>query len=479
MTRHSQEPLRLRFRLASCLLLLFAAFTSSMLHAQTIDFNQFPQQPLPDSAAPLVRAYGFNDNEFSIGAYVGTNDSNNHVAGVWNWAEALGIRIIELRTSIDHPDYQYDTLANLARGYDAIHKRFDQGLIISSWPWDRTGNGKQVNFFAFDTSESYYWRCKFLQYQHGVTKANPTQLFGGVDSMYERQYSAANCGANDTVLAQIVFGYDPAWHKYRYQPPGGIEYEDSVQTGGNYFYQRIDLDPGKRYLWFDVTAHLFDTVDGGQTAQLNDTLLAVDIWNEIPHGTTFLPAGTTTPQTAVHDTAILYTTIHVQKRSLFPVLAPDSTRNFNAYRDTAYRVDMVQAVTNGLGGAWNDANSSHGFDVRVRWTGKEKAALRSVTIRDVTAQLAYGSDSDAIRFRDTAARALMMTLKGGRTTRRGIISSTGWQPTLRSLFASARSSATTPATKASTPPIMATTISTRSSTDGAAIRSISRGPTRR
>jgi len=58
---------------------------------------------------------------------------------------------------------------------------------------------------------------------------------------------------------------------------------------------------------------------------------------------------------------------------------------------------MVRINGAGLGGPFNMANSAHRMDLRVRWTGAEKLALRSIVLRDSVGQVLFGGDDAAWR----------------------------------------------------------------------------------
>jgi len=52
------------------------------------------------------------------------------------------------------------------------------------------------------------------------------------------------------------------------------------------------------------------------------------------------------------------------------------------------------------------------MDVRVRWTGKEKLALRSITLRDTAAQLLLGNNAEAAAYRAAIIDSVERVLRG-------------------------------------------------------------------
>lgn len=56
--------------------------------------------------------------------------------------------------------------------------------------------------------------------------------------------------------------------------------------------------------------------------------------------------------------------------------------NYDRYRSVAIPVDLAGLKNVGIGGSSSQANATRRFDLRVRWMGAEKVALRSITVRD-------------------------------------------------------------------------------------------------
>ncbi len=397
-------------------LLLLAVLLSTLsgttqLAAQQIDTNQFiNQMPLPslvDTAVPIRPIWGFNDDEFSIGGFF----TNIPVAGdtnyLWGLARALGISIIEDRTPLYYyyHDTQYAAGDSLARyavprdGGGVWHER----IILAGDPISRMGRGREVILYPFDSSQLHYWPAFFRTRRGGTLRRNPDPDMKDYknDPLMEQQYSFADSTtANEVIAERMVIGYDTTVQTTRYGTGAG---RGNAEVSGDAFWQQSNLDLShmedinkhQTTLYLVVTGHLFDPEvpnGGDSTVSGSDSLLLLEIWNEIPHGTTWRDASGAL-DTASADTAFLYKTIPVRKS----VLLPGADSNYNKYRDTAYAVNMVRSGN--LGGAYNDSNSAHRFDLRIRWTGAEKLALRSVALRDTLTNLLLTTDSSGIRYR--------------------------------------------------------------------------------
>ncbi len=394
------------------LLACVALMMAGRLHAQpTVDYEQFPPQPLPDTPAALVPAYGFNDDEFSVGAYMALLGRNDSIATLWELARSLGIRIIEWRDEIQWSRH-FDTLANEARGRDPVTGRWLEGFIPSSTPWAQLGWGRQITLFPFDSSESWYWPCLFLHRVGGRDAFNPWMRDHNGQPVRERVFDAATATPGATVLGAMVMGYDSLRQKYRFTPPPDPwTNNDSAQHAGDVFYERNDLDLSGRTLYMVVTGHLFKPGSDGFTgpiAEAGESLVDVEIWNEVPRGSTFL-AEDGKVRAAAADTTFLYTTLSVPKSTLAP--RPGDT-SYAALRSVSLPVDMIRPASGGPGGPWNAANSEHRFDVRVRWTGREMLAIRSVAIRDTALQLLHGTRSDDSAFRARLDHIVEYVLRG-------------------------------------------------------------------
>jgi hypothetical protein len=410
--------------------LLLSALPVGRLTAQPIriDTSEFINHfPLPDAAVPMRSAWGFNDDEFSIGAFfsIWPNDMNN-VGELWDIAHNLGVSIYETRQYandwVGYDRYYDGLLAGATPREPGPNGRWHDRVIAASDRYTNLGFAREVILYPFDSSQSYYWPCFFKTRSGGYVDTNRSVVDHFRFPTKEQVYSLDSTTPGQIVAERMVFGYDTSQQIRRYPKPL-YHGDDSCEIAGEAFWERNDLDftPAfsdthfkrpARWLYFVVTGHLFDPItDGGGGAVPSDSLLVVEIWNEIPQGTKYRDSSGI-EQTATSDLSFLYRRLNVTKASMMP--GADS--NYNAYKQQTFMVDMITNsdtadttntdMTLGMGGAWNVISSAsgkdsarHRFEVKLRWTGKEKIALRSIAIRDTAAQLLFGNDAAGIDFR--------------------------------------------------------------------------------
>ncbi|MEP7219142.1 MAG: hypothetical protein ABI876_09510, partial [Bacteroidota bacterium] len=341
--------------------------------------------PLPDDLAlPLIHIHGLSDTVFYIGGEMATNAASGSVKDLWQFSRWLGLNAMEFRGS--NPMALVDTLlmGNATRPNERLMAWLDRFSGESGW-------GRQVTFFPFDAYESYYWQCRFLMLSGGMIDRNPVERYQDARAL-EQVYDLSNTTPGATVAQQAVFGYDTL---QRYRWPGHGRY-DSTQNGETILHIPRGNWGTKSY-FITVTGHLFADNNGGGGAADTDTLLAIDIWNEVPNRTTYRLAGAAI-HTARQDTTYLYTSVYVRKSDLKPDTAGGATDG-HRYRLSVFPLNLVSNPATGIAGPASGDNSGHRFDIRIRWTGKEKLALRSIAIRDTLGQLMLGDDSGSVAYR--------------------------------------------------------------------------------
>jgi len=274
---------------------------------------------------------------------------------------------------------------------------------------------REAIFFPFDSAASYYNQCRFLEpringHFPGSTLRNALERDHRNDSTLEQVYDTSTTLPAATVAEHIAFAYDPAYHVRRWK---NGPWDDSVHNTSEFFSRNdLDISVDHRTMYIVATGHLFDEDHGGRpylTGQ-NDTLLAIDVVNEIPSATTYLNQYGQTV-TAGADTTFVYATGFVTKQDLLPPVSGVDTA-WSKYRAVPLLFDMKRADPNGHGGPFNDANSAHRMDIRVRWTGKEKLALRSIALRDTAAQLLLGDGAEAAAYRAAIRDSVERVLRG-------------------------------------------------------------------
>lgn len=367
------------------MLLLMAC--ASQVSAQLVDTNQFVMdRVLKDTTWARRPTFGIDTNDFWYGGVIGTPIPGNTVAGYWTLARYLGLKILERRTAFDAAGYLlYDGLIDEADP-DSNERVIVGGGLISSTGWAR-----EIILYPFDSSQSLYWNSIFrmpdFASRPGGDTINSEERDHAGGFARERVYTSANTTAGDTILKQIAFGYDSVFQLRRYPGP---DYDENVENSSA-FLLRNDLatravglgdDQPVRSRYFAVRGHLFS----GGAANPTDTLLEIYLYNEIPKGTSYLDASGSVLTDTSQNMETLYTTLYVRKQDLAP-----AGSNYNLYVEKTFNVDLVRLQpTTGMGGPLNPNNTAHRFDLRVRWTGKEEVALRSINLRDSAAEMLLG-----------------------------------------------------------------------------------------
>lgn len=367
---------------------IMLAFMPLAAYAQSV----LPQ--LPDTAVPRRPVYGIGLDEFLIAArHAVAPDPGHTMAQVWELARELNISTWE---PVNLP------LADL----DAMRDGAEQGerLIPNLQPIGSGGQGREVVFFPFDSAQSYYWQNHFRYRTPGNAEAEYNRTVLEKDPRFapqERIYSVENTTPDETILAHVVYGYSPARQTHRY--PDG-PYDPAVENSSLFLESRVDWTGNPHTYYIEVKGHLYNPDDGGGTAVLSDTLLTVELWNEIPKGTSYIDSSGNRTSDANDDLEFLYRTYYLTKSSFQALGVPP---DYDAYHDAQIPVDLWGGSP-GMGGPLQSAVRR--FDIRLRWTGREKIALRSITLRDSIGQLMHDGGPAGLAYRtsyaDAASRAM-------------------------------------------------------------------------
>ncbi|MEP7217740.1 MAG: T9SS type A sorting domain-containing protein [Bacteroidota bacterium] len=123
-------------------------------------------------------------------------------------------------------------------------------------------------------------------------------------------------------------------------------------------------------------------------------------------------------QVAATNLEFLYRTIPVLKSDLPPVVI-GSAADYNFYRTPVYQINLSRE-RGGMSGPTDIYNGSGRFDLRLRWTGKEKLALRSIAVRDTLGEMLMGTGPASAAYRqglaDIAQQFYFGTSNPGPTT---------------------------------------------------------------
>jgi len=450
--RRHHPSLRLLVSLLCWLLLLLSA-PHLCAQGYPVDTNQFmmrPYGPLPASAYGLRPLYGLNPGEFWIGTYIESGPPHakpRDWAGFWGWADTMGFRILESRENLvwhlNGDTTAVDSLIAAAQGHDGA--QWHQRVIAEINPVDVMGLGQEIVLFPFDSMQSWYWKNLFVERGGGSRTLNSTMLDDWSRASSEQVYDSITTAGGDTILKNMAMSYDSVEQNRRWR---GARPSDYRVWAGSFPKQHIrPFDP--RFLYILVRGHLFDENNGGLGYDSNaaDALLAIDIVDERDSGTLCAPRAAIVDSLSHADSLIqraemvpttqttrsehVYRTLYITKRMLQPdttgVGASISPERWNTYRDALFVVDMLHDSL-GLSGPWSKscpdcyANENQHleqrFDLRVRWTGREKLALRSVILRDQQAQLTLGTlqrdDSAALQLRTTLLHRTNRVMRGPR-----------------------------------------------------------------
>jgi len=410
---------RLRYALlalGTALLLLSAAAIPASAQRYPVDTNQFvlaPYGPLPDVAVPLKPIYGLNDtNEFWFGTYIEFDWGQLDYAQFWHWADTvMGFKIIETRHDAGlKARTPVDNLLDAAVGFAG--GKWNQRVITSTNAIVSIGHGRDIAFFPWDTAQNAWYPCRFLNRQGGVNKQNATEHDSLRGLMTEMWYDSSSTLAGDTIASGIAFGYQPSL-QIRQWPSGPYD-NDSVEN--RYVFSRLPDDN----LYLVLRGHLFNIGLGeggrGYNVGAGDTLLIVEITHELPNGTQFRTA-TGVLDTTTSDSIYTYARRFIRKSDLRP---EDSTLpEWSKYREVTLRVNMVVDSSTGTPktGPWHPDLKGNEvavgrFDVKLIWTGKEKTAVRSLSLRDTLVQHGLGTTPFSTTLRETVIDQAERALRG-------------------------------------------------------------------
>ncbi|MBS1911798.1 MAG: T9SS type A sorting domain-containing protein [Bacteroidetes bacterium] len=339
-----------------------------------------------------MRSYGFSLDSFYIGGRLATNPRGG-LAAAWQFADTLGLGTLEVITS------DMGAIDELRDAAGPHH------LIANIPSLSEVGYGRSVTFYPFDTTDFYAYRNVFMDCRRGLLQVNPDENDGGVSHPHERVYLIGDSLPPGALVAQhIAFGADDSVHDDRFER---YAYDPHVPNSSQFLVPHPESVRNPTY-YITITGHMFaPDGKGGGDEGMDDSILAVELWCEIPKMSGFLD-GNGNSQTALADTSYLYQTFLVRKRDLTP--QDPQHPNYNLYQRKTFAVDLDRADPNGPGGPLNDINTAHRFDIRVRWTGVAGTALRSVTVRDATAYLMAADDDSCTAYRaailDSVRRAV-------------------------------------------------------------------------
>lgn len=366
------------------------------LHGLT---TRLSAQLAPDTAAPRVPMYGIADDEFPIYAWtqkwvvVNPSDTGgnyrNNLQYLWPYADSMGFDIIWLAIGTS---YSYVSDLHNSPYRDSTRHRMRVNADILREP----AYARAIQFYPFDSVQSPYWVWKFTSVNGGFRDTNEAE-FNVSEQVYE------NLADMGLIASAIALDYIPTEGRL-------IEkfYPWFTMVGG--WGAFTSTKPRTSYI--AVTGHLFT----GGAAQDTDSIFTVAVYHEIKQGRQYLDVDSTVLTAGAGGAAYLVDSFAVTKAQL--------------KADTNLVVERYRTIVHGTDFRWRFGGATepgplhplqpHGeeqsVDIRVYWTGKEKAALRSVELRDSIAErlLGVGTASDNFRkqIMDGAKRMLLGSANG-------------------------------------------------------------------
>ncbi|MBS1911779.1 MAG: hypothetical protein JST22_07320 [Bacteroidetes bacterium] len=357
--------------------------------------------------APLRHLYGVGNNEFYIGAQVAVRPQDTaHIDSLWNFLQALGVNVLTYNGSGDY-------YPNIAKLYNSALRIADttsphwNRMVLTTDPLPQAGFSNGIQFYPFDSSQSSYFICRFTQRSGGSMAHNAFERNENGDSTIEQEYSSINTSPGQMVASGMAFDIQPAQrYLYRNEQIGGTWADhgaDSTYTTDGWI-KRQRKPAEHPALYIAVAGHLFYPT---ATNDLDSFLLRLEVWYTIPKDS-ILYTDTLHHIVATTNLEKPYATFYVRKRDF---LRANNNVPEGKYQEAAFKVDLLRDI-NGMPGPLFAGNPSRSFDVRVYWTGHERLALRSVSLRDSVGQLLLGQQPACDDYRAQVIRSARRLLTG-------------------------------------------------------------------
>ncbi|MBC8145527.1 MAG: hypothetical protein H7X80_08065, partial [bacterium] len=371
-------------------------------------------------ADTVRKMYGVDKLEFWRGAWVGydiTRKSTDTVTGfvsdghapssLWAFADGIGIttmRIEGLNGNLQTAMSNYGLIpiqpAAPQPKYKLILSRCAQAISItdafmqlpSDYVYRTLGFSQQVVFYPFDAVRFPAWVNKFKNVFPGagevLVNGNLTaNIYQPGETRSDRVMSATQYGpsAAAAMASRVVYDYyDFQTNRFKHPDSNArnvevVDWPFAYQRPSHYWVQNW---------WLSVKGHLFNEPS---SVAPNENLLRIEIWHELATGDRYRDAFGV-EDTVCSDTARLIQTINVPKSSLQRTDVNDS---WFRYRDSSYAIPIPSFFAQG-GSA---ETISKRIDIRMFWTGLEKVAVHSVSLRDHPSELLNGSTVSSDEFR--------------------------------------------------------------------------------
>ena len=371
----------LRFRYRLFLLLLTALLLFPRIGwGQDIDWN------IPDSAAPLVPFYGFDNDEFIIGGvttkWATTPAGYVDQSYIWPYLDSLGLNL------------WWFTHNNPSDVTSIYNSQFRQQGVHRSWTnaalkVENAGRSKEIRFYPFDSVQSPYNVWQFLTKNGGETDTNSVELNDLGKPVLEQVFE--NLSDTGLIASTLVLEYISQRDSTRVQQLNKFSEWFKDHRAWNKFTSQ---EP--RTYYTALIGHLFT---GGSAAD-TDTIFTVAIYHEMQEGKEYLDDSFQTATVGSGGLDLLVDSFAVTKAELtlgFPDTVLARYRTIVRATDLRYRLGNTSKP--GPLHPSQPEEKEQAIDIRVYWTGKEKAALHAVALRDSIANLILGTGTPSDNFR--------------------------------------------------------------------------------
>jgi hypothetical protein len=355
---------------------------------------------------PIRPTYGIPVDEFAI---IGTHykwQTNGEHDRLWQYIHSLGFHImnqsfgtavdqVDMLDEIMHSGFRNRDTTTLSNGFP-LDRLIISSAALPSW---KAGFGREIEFYPFDSVQTTHWVWRFVKRNGGATENNEVEddPVNPLKPAREQVYQSSNTTTGDTIAWNVAYRYDASRHVHRYEQD--IYDTNHSAQDASWFLEHARSTPGASEAttyYIAARGHLFPS----GTAQSSDPIFRIELWHEIAKGKGYLRPNLTTA-IAGQDTAILVDTFLVSKGELE---SSSPTIDIRRFRTIVRASDLWWRRSDGGPGPLHPSQpvgygGSRRLDVRVFWTGAEKAALRSIALRDSIGNLLVGSTSASIAYR--------------------------------------------------------------------------------
>ncbi len=384
---------------------------------------------MPDSVQPTGSLYNVDDDEFMVGALLlhwMNEEPGDSIGTLWDFARFMKVSDWIWSPMINRGDgeakrRQYDTL--LTRAQSGERMTIAENPIGSIGGNGIGGGGQMLEVFLFDSVQSPYKRWEFLGVETGKGNLSPNQFYDNAtgdridwpwknSNPRERTYTDSTDAG--LIAKNLAIQYDPV------ADPGWVDHleDNESHSAQSSFLQYLFSGKAEdRKLSIALKGHLSEVLD--PNVDDTDTIFIIELVHVIPDGRKYIESGTT--HTVSTYTERIVDSFAVTKGDLYS--GPEVRAK---YRDVSFTHDLrYRFGIDTLDGIMPEGYLDHGaggspvIDVKVYWTGKEEPSVRSIMLRNPTAQLMYGTSQGGEDFReevlDVARRILHGVTSGGVT----------------------------------------------------------------